>query len=56
MCAQCAATGAVVATAGATGARVWLVAKAPALLTARRKRAVSAIVIVAGVLAAGIAA
>jgi hypothetical protein len=56
MCAQCAATGAVTATAAATGARVWIAAKAPAWLTPRRKGALSAVVVACGVLAAGILA
>lgn len=54
MCAQCAATGAVTATAAATGARVWLAAKAPAWLTARRKGVLSGVIVAGGVLAAGI--
>ena len=56
MCAQCAATGAVTATAAATGARVWLAAKAPAWFTPTAKRWVSAVLVVTGVLAAGILA
>jgi hypothetical protein len=56
MCAQCAATGAVTATAAATGARVWLAAKAPAWLTEGRKRALGGIAIAAGVAAAGLLA
>jgi hypothetical protein len=56
MCAQCAATGAVAATTAATGARVWLAAKAPLWLTPRRKRWSSAVAIVTGVLAAGLLA
>jgi len=53
MCSQCVATGAVSATAAATGARVWLAAHAPAWLTPGRKKAVSAVLIVGGVIAAG---
>jgi hypothetical protein len=56
MCAQCAATGAVTATAAATGARVWLAAKAPGWLTEGRKRALGGIAIAAGVAAAGLLA
>jgi hypothetical protein len=56
MCAQCAATGAVTATAAATGARVWLAARAPAWFGPRAKRWVSVAVIVGGVLAAGLLA
>jgi len=56
MCAQCAASGAVAATAAATGARVWLAAHAPAWLTARRKRVLSGVLVVGGVLAAGLLA
>jgi hypothetical protein len=56
MCTQCAATGAVTATAAATGARVWLAARAPGWFTGRRKSALSATIVVAGVLAAGLAA
>ena len=56
MCAQCAATGAVVATAGATGLRVWLAAKAPAWFTAHVKTWVSGAIVVGGVVAAGVAA
>jgi hypothetical protein len=55
MCAQCAATGAITATAAATGARVWLAAKAPAwLMTPRVKRVFGGVVIVGGVIAAGL--
>jgi len=54
MCAQCAASGAVAATAAATGARVWLAARSPVWLTAGRKRALSGAAIVAGVAAAGL--
>ena len=54
MCAQCAATGAVAATAAATGARVWLAAYAGAWLTPARKKGLSGVVIAGGVLAAGL--
>ena len=54
MCAQCAATGAVTATAAATGARVWLAAHAPLWLTPGRKKALSGVAIAGGVLAAGL--
>ena len=56
MCAQCAATGAVTATAAATGARVWLAARAPAWFTARTKSWVSVVIVVGAVLAAGLLA
>lgn len=54
MCAQCAATGAVVATGAAAATRVWLFAIAPAWLTRSARTFISAFVIVAGVLAAGL--
>jgi hypothetical protein len=53
VCSQCVATGAVSATAAATGARVWLAAYAPRWFTPRVKRVVSAVLIVGGVIAAG---
>jgi hypothetical protein len=56
MCAQCAATGAVVATTAATGARVWLAAKAPAWFTGTPKAAVSGVIIGGGVLATALVA
>jgi hypothetical protein len=56
MCAQCLATGSMGAAAAATGARVWLAARAPAWLTPRRKRALSAVLVTCGVLAAGVLA
>ena len=56
MCAQCVASGAVVATAGATGLRVWLAAWAPRWFTAHAKKVVSGVIVVGGVLAAGVAA
>ena len=56
MCAQCATTGAVVATTAATGARVYLAAKAPAWFTAGAKRWASGAIVVGGVIVAGIVA
>ena len=56
MCAQCASVGAVTATAGATGARIWLAAHQPAWLTPVRMRVVSGVVVTGGVLAAGLLA
>jgi hypothetical protein len=56
MCAQCAAGGAVVATAAAAGGRVWLFHVAPAWLGANARKAVSAAVIIGGVVAAGLLA
>jgi hypothetical protein len=56
MCAQCAATGAVTATAAATGARVWLAAKAPAWFGGQVRTLLSLAVIVCGVVAAGLLA
>jgi hypothetical protein len=52
MCVQCVA-GAVAAGAAATGSRWWLVARFRDSLTPARKKALSAILISAGVLAAG---
>lgn len=54
MCAQCASNGALVATVAATGGRVWLAAAAPAWLSPAWLRALSALVICCGVLAAGL--
>ena len=54
MCAQCASTGAVTATAAATGARVWLAAHAPVWLTPARKTALSVAAVTGGVVAAGL--
>ena len=45
----------MVATAGATGMRVWLAAKAPRWFTAHTKSIVSGVIVVGGVLAAGVA-
>ena len=56
MCAQCAATGAIVATTAATGARVWFAAKAPVWFTGRAKRVVSGLIIAGGVVTAGLVA
>ena len=56
MCAQCAATGAVTATAAATGARVWLAAKAPLWFTGAIKLWLSIVIVVGGIVAAGILA
>jgi hypothetical protein len=53
MCVQCMA-GAMTAAAGATGARTWLVSRFGHLMTPRRKRALSALLIVAGVIASGV--
>lgn len=49
---QCMA-GAMAAGAGATGMRAWLVARAPAWLTDRRRRLATRGLLVAGLLAAG---
>ena len=54
MCAQCASTGVITTAAAATGARVWIAAHAPAWLTPARKRAISAVAVVAGVVGAGL--
>jgi hypothetical protein len=54
MCVQCLA-GAMTAGAAATGARAWLAAYGRAWLTIRRKRALTGVLIVAGVLASGLA-
>ena len=56
MCAQCATTGAIAATAAATGARVWLAAHAPAWFTTRVKGWTSGVIVVGGVVAAGVLA
>ncbi len=53
MCAQCMA-GAMTAAAGATGARAWILSRFGHLMTARRRRALSATLITAGVIAAGL--
>jgi hypothetical protein len=54
MCVQCIGA-AMTAGAVATGTRSWLVARAGQWLTPRRKRAVTALLIAAGVLGAGLA-
>lgn len=54
MCMQCMA-GAMVAGAGATGMRAWLVARAPLWLTARRRDALTRGLLVAGVIGAPLA-
>ena len=52
MCIQCVA-GALAAGAAASGSRVWIVARAGEWLTPARRRAVTALLIAAGVLGAG---
>jgi hypothetical protein len=52
MCMQCVA-GAMTAAAAATGSRAWIVGRFGHLLTPARKRAVTAVLIVSGVVAAG---
>jgi hypothetical protein len=52
MCMQCMA-GAMVAGTAAAGSRWWLVARFRAALTPGRRKALSAVLISAGVLAAG---
>jgi hypothetical protein len=52
MCMQCMA-GAMTAGVAATGARAWFGARFGHLLTPRRRRAVTAVLIAGGVLAAG---
>jgi hypothetical protein len=53
MCMQCIA-GAMTAGVAATGARAWLAARAGAWLTPGRKRAMTGVLVVGGVLAAGV--
>ena len=53
MCVQCLA-GAMTAGAAATGLRAWLAAHAGAWLTPRRKRALTGVLVIGGVLAAGV--
>jgi hypothetical protein len=53
MCVQCMA-GAVMAGAAATGSRWWLLAKLQRHLTPRRRKALSGVVLTAGVLGAGL--
>jgi hypothetical protein len=52
MCMQCWA-GAMTAGVAATGTRAWLAARFPRLLTPRRKKVLTGVLIGAGVLAAG---
>jgi hypothetical protein len=52
MCMQCVA-GAMTAGAAATGARAWLAVHAAGFLTPRRKRAMTVVLVVGGVVAAG---
>lgn len=52
MCMQCIA-GAMAAGAAATGSRAWLVGRAGDWLTPARKRAITAGVVIVGVLGAG---
>ena len=56
MCAQCAATGAVVATAGAAGVRVWVAARLSSVVSPTALKALSGVVIIGGVAAAGLLA
>ena len=53
MCVQCIA-GAMAAGAAATGSRWWLVARLRGVLSPRARRALSAVLIGAGVLAGGL--
>lgn len=53
MCMQC-MVGAMSAGATATGARAWLVARAPLWLTPARKRCLTYVLLALGVLAAGV--
>jgi hypothetical protein len=53
MCMQCVA-GAMTAGAAATGSRAWIAVRFGHLLTPRRKRALTGVLIAAGVLAAGV--
>lgn len=53
MCVQCMA-GAVMAGAAATGSRWWLLATLQRHLTPRRRKALSGVLIAAGVLGAGL--
>jgi hypothetical protein len=55
MCMQCMA-GAMTAGVAATGARAWMAARWGHLLTPRRKRALTGVLVVGGVLAAGVIA
>ena len=53
MCAQC-AMGAMTAGAAATWMRAWIVARAPAWLTTRRRGVLTGTLLAGGVLAAGL--
>jgi hypothetical protein len=53
MCVQC-MLGAMTAGAGASGARAWLATRFPTWMSPSRRRQVSRVLLVAGVLAAGI--
>jgi hypothetical protein len=53
MCMQCIA-GAMTAGVAVTGTRTWLVARAGAWLTPRRRRALTTVLVAGGVLAAGV--
>ena len=53
MCVQCMA-GAMTAAAGATGLRTWLAIRFGHLMTPRRKTAMSATLIAAGVIVSGL--
>jgi hypothetical protein len=53
MCMQCIA-GAMTAGAAASGSRAWLGLHAARWLTPRRKRALTAVLVVGGVLASGV--
>jgi hypothetical protein len=53
MCVQCIA-GAMTAGVAATGVRAWLGARAGAWLTPARKRVITGVLVVGGVLAAGV--
>ncbi len=53
MCLQCVA-GAMTAGVAVTGSRAWLVARAGAWLTPGRKRALTGVLMVGGVVAAGV--
>ena len=53
MCMQCMA-GAMVAGAGATGFRAWLIARTPLWLTATRRRIVTGGLVAVGVVGAGL--
>jgi hypothetical protein len=53
MCVQCMA-GAMTAAAGATGVRAWLAMRFGHLMTPRRKKAMSAALIIGGVIASGL--